>query len=101
MTADICKQLEAGQKGISGVMIESNLKEGKQSSDGGRDSLEYGVSITDGCVSWEVSLVQSVCPIYPVMVTLTCIFFLQKTTLEMLDQLDQATAKRRQVVSSK
>jgi len=39
---DICRQLEAGQKGISGVMIESNLKEGKQNSDKGRENLEYG-----------------------------------------------------------
>lgn len=28
--------------------LESNLKGGKQSSDKGRDALEYGVSITDG-----------------------------------------------------
>lgn len=39
---DICRQLEGGQKGISGVMIESNLREGKQSSDKGRENLEYG-----------------------------------------------------------
>ena len=30
------------------VRFESNLKEGKQSSDKGREHLEYGVSITDG-----------------------------------------------------
>ncbi len=28
--------------------FESNLKGGKQSSDKGRENLEYGVSITDG-----------------------------------------------------
>jgi 3-deoxy-D-arabino-heptulosonate 7-phosphate (DAHP) synthase len=33
--------------GLTG-RIESNLKGGKQSSDLGRDKLEYGVSITDG-----------------------------------------------------
>lgn len=53
--------------------FESNLKGGKQSSDGGRDNLEYGVSITDGetllahsyihadlllaCVDWEMTVV--------------------------------------------
>ena len=30
------------------VRFESNLKGGKQSSDKGRENLEYGVSITDG-----------------------------------------------------
>jgi 3-deoxy-7-phosphoheptulonate synthase len=33
-------------------MIESNINEGNQSI-GPLDSLEYGVSITDGCINWE------------------------------------------------
>ncbi len=37
---------------VSGVMIESNLKEGKQELTVPSE-LEYGVSITDGCVGWE------------------------------------------------
>lgn len=36
--------------------LESNLKGGKQSSDKGRENLEYGVSITDACVDWEMTL---------------------------------------------
>jgi 3-deoxy-7-phosphoheptulonate synthase len=37
--------------GVLTLRIESNLKGGKQSSDKGRENLEYGVSITDG--EWE------------------------------------------------
>lgn len=55
VVTDICKQLEEGEMGITGVMFESNLKAGKQSSDGKTlEQLEYGVSITDACVDWEV-----------------------------------------------
>jgi len=36
---------------IKGVMIESNINEGKQSY--GQQELEYGVSITDSCISIE------------------------------------------------
>ena len=45
----VCKQIENNNKSIKGVMIESNLKEGKQELID-RKSLEYGVSITDGCL---------------------------------------------------
>jgi 3-deoxy-7-phosphoheptulonate synthase len=56
VVTDICQQLEEGEMGITGVMIESHLKAGKQSSDGkAKADLEYGVSITDACVDWEVS----------------------------------------------
>jgi 3-deoxy-7-phosphoheptulonate synthase len=48
---DICNQLINGSRMILGVMIESNLKAGKQSLFA--KSLEYGKSITDACVSWE------------------------------------------------
>jgi len=30
VAADLCKQIEAGQSGIIGLMIESNLVEGRQ-----------------------------------------------------------------------
>ncbi|EDP41453.1 hypothetical protein MGL_4146 [Malassezia globosa CBS 7966] len=55
---DVADQIERGQDAIIGVMIESNIKEGKQSEPkNGRtsDDLEYGVSITDGCVSLETT----------------------------------------------
>ena len=49
---DLCNQISSGSKNIIGVMIESNLIEGNQSSDK-KDKLEYGQSITDGCVGWK------------------------------------------------
>lgn len=45
----VCKQLKDGNESIKGIMIESNLKEGKQELID-RKTLEYGVSITDGCL---------------------------------------------------
>ena len=38
-------------KGIVGVMIESNINSGSQSL-GEPSELEYGVSITDACIGW-------------------------------------------------
>ncbi|MDP6035485.1 MAG: 3-deoxy-7-phosphoheptulonate synthase, partial [Verrucomicrobiota bacterium] len=34
-------------------MIESNLKGGSQTFPAPLENLEYGVSITDGCLDWE------------------------------------------------
>jgi 3-deoxy-7-phosphoheptulonate synthase len=38
-----------------GVMIESNLVEGRQNlpASGSATSLVYGQSVTDACISWE------------------------------------------------
>jgi 3-deoxy-7-phosphoheptulonate synthase len=47
---------QIGQKadcGIKGVMIESNIHSGNQSFPREKEKLEYGVSITDGCIGWE------------------------------------------------
>ncbi|CEP61184.1 3-deoxy-7-phosphoheptulonate synthase ARO3 LALA0_S02e08592g [Lachancea lanzarotensis] len=51
----IYEQLTDGQNAICGVMIESNLVEGRQDvpEEGGRDKLKYGCSITDACIGWE------------------------------------------------
>jgi len=56
--ASVAEQLKAGESAIMGVMIESHINEGKQGEpkDGKIDSLKYGVSITDGCVSWETTV---------------------------------------------
>ena len=43
-------QLEAGQHGISGVMLESFLVPGRQELGG---ELTYGQSVTDACMGWE------------------------------------------------
>lgn len=48
---DIASQIENGEKSICGVMLESNLNEGNQSK-----PEQYGVSITDACVSWDTTI---------------------------------------------
>ncbi|NTV63163.1 MAG: 3-deoxy-7-phosphoheptulonate synthase [Oscillochloris sp.] len=40
---------------IVGVMIESNIHEGKQTLTSNRSALRYGISLTDGCIGWETS----------------------------------------------
>jgi 3-deoxy-7-phosphoheptulonate synthase len=53
----ICEQLVAGQKYITGVMIESHINEGRQNvPPEGPQSLKWGVSITDACVDWETTV---------------------------------------------
>lgn len=52
VTADIARQLAAGENRIIGVMIESNLVAGRQDVVPGQP-LRYGQSITDGCIDWE------------------------------------------------
>jgi len=50
---DIADQMAAGCQEIFGVMIESNLTEGRQDLvEGQADKLKYGVSITDACINW-------------------------------------------------
>ncbi len=52
---DIAVQVASGERRIFGLMIESNLIEGKQSLVPGQP-LTYGQSITDACVSWDVTV---------------------------------------------
>ena len=51
VAADIAEQIADGNRHISGVMIESNLFEGKQAK-----PEAYGVSITDACISWDTTV---------------------------------------------
>jgi 3-deoxy-7-phosphoheptulonate synthase len=44
-----------GNSGIMGLMLESNLFEGRQSCPGDGCALKYGVSITDECISWQTT----------------------------------------------
>ncbi|HUG72407.1 MAG TPA: 3-deoxy-7-phosphoheptulonate synthase, partial [Steroidobacteraceae bacterium] len=55
VVADIAAQVAGGSTRISGVMVESHLKAGRQELVPGRQ-LEYGQSVTDGCVDWETSV---------------------------------------------
>ena len=48
---DVIQQRVAGNDTIVGLMLESNLKAGQQKLGADPDALEYGVSITDGCIS--------------------------------------------------
>jgi 3-deoxy-7-phosphoheptulonate synthase len=49
---NVIDQRLTGNKALVGLMLESNLKEGNQKYGGDRSALEYGVSITDECISW-------------------------------------------------
>ncbi len=49
---DVCQQIEDHGSVIRGVMIESFLQAGKQNMDDIKQ-LEYGKSITDGCIDWD------------------------------------------------
>lgn len=50
---NIVKQIRGGNKSIVGLMIESNLKGGNQDYLNKSNDLEYGVSITDACLSFD------------------------------------------------
>ncbi|EKO3440386.1 3-deoxy-7-phosphoheptulonate synthase [Vibrio fluvialis] len=49
---DVIHQIREGNQSIIGLMIESHLNEGNQSSDLPLDQMAYGVSITDACINW-------------------------------------------------
>jgi len=71
---DICNQLIAGNRNITGVMVESHINSGRQDVPvEGPAHLKHGVSITDACVDWS-------------------------DTVKMLDKLNDAVAQRRTAV---
>ena len=49
---EIAERIAHGERGITGVMMESFLKAGNQKP-APLDQLEYGKSVTDSCVPWE------------------------------------------------
>ncbi|ODV82762.1 hypothetical protein CANARDRAFT_20154 [[Candida] arabinofermentans NRRL YB-2248] len=53
---EVARQVSLGEDKIIGVMIESHINEGKQSIPSDKSELKYGVSVTDGCVSWETTV---------------------------------------------
>lgn len=95
VAATLAEQIEKGESAIMGVMIESNINEGKCLSavsghtepgltvwtgsqkvpKEGKAGLQYGVSITDACIGWQ-------------------------DTESVLELLAQAVKKRREVLSS-
>jgi 3-deoxy-7-phosphoheptulonate synthase len=52
---NIIEQRIGGNEALVGLMLESNLFEGKQKFSKDSSSLAYGVSITDECISWETT----------------------------------------------
>ncbi|WP_288060820.1 3-deoxy-7-phosphoheptulonate synthase, partial [Thiomonas sp.] len=56
VAAEIGAQIAAGSRHILGVMLESHLVEGKQALTADLSALQYGQSITDGCIGWEATV---------------------------------------------
>ncbi len=52
---NVTEQIIDGNKSIVGVMVESHLKGGRQDIPAKPDDLEYGKSVTDGCIDWETT----------------------------------------------
>ncbi len=52
---NVTNQVLEGNKSIVGLMIESHLKPGNQSIPEDLSKLEYGVSVTDGCIGWDTT----------------------------------------------
>lgn len=55
VAVDIATQVGRGNRAIIGLMLESNLVEGRQNVVAGQP-LTYGQSITDACISWDDTL---------------------------------------------
>jgi len=51
VAASIAEQVAAGERGLTGVMLESFLVEGKQEP-GPPAALTYGQSVTDACMDF-------------------------------------------------
>ena len=53
--ADVVNQIRLGNRSLVGVMVESNLVAGKQPIPDDLSQLQYGCSVTDGCVGWDTT----------------------------------------------
>lgn len=52
---NITQQILDGNKSIVGLMVESHLKGGRQDIPQDLSQLEYGKSVTDGCIDWDTT----------------------------------------------
>jgi len=52
---DVVNQVRLGNTSLVGIMVESNLVEGKQTIPQDLSKLIYGCSVTDACVGWETT----------------------------------------------
>jgi 3-deoxy-7-phosphoheptulonate synthase len=50
--ASVVAQRAAGNRALTGAMVESNLEEGNQPLPSNLADLKYGVSVTDACIGW-------------------------------------------------
>ncbi|HBV38524.1 MAG TPA: 3-deoxy-7-phosphoheptulonate synthase, partial [Erwinia sp.] len=48
-------QIRDGNRSVIGLMLESHLHEGSQSSEQPKSAMRYGVSVTDACINWETT----------------------------------------------
>ncbi len=55
IATDVMNQILEGNKSIIGIMLESHLHAGNQSSELPVEQMQYGVSITDACIDWETT----------------------------------------------
>ncbi|WP_241385708.1 3-deoxy-7-phosphoheptulonate synthase [Rhodococcus sp. CH91] len=59
VVTEIAERIEAGEKGIVGLMLESFIEAGRQDLTlGEADKLDYGKSITDACIDWSTTATQ-------------------------------------------
>lgn len=70
---NVTEQILDGNKSIVGLMVESHLKGGRQDIPDNLGDLEYGKSVTDGCIDWDTT---------------------EKTLLEMHDALKDVLPNR-------
>ncbi len=50
---NVANQIIEGNTSIIGLMLESNIHSGNQKIPADLNDLQYGVSVTDGCIDWE------------------------------------------------
>ena len=55
VATNVFNQIIEGNKSIIGIMIESNVKAGNQSSELAIADMEYGVSVTDACIDLDTT----------------------------------------------
>ena len=55
VACDVMNQILEGNQSIIGIMLESHLNEGNQSSSQPLEAMKYGVSITDACINWDTT----------------------------------------------
>lgn len=52
---NVTEQILNGNRSIIGLMVESHLKGGRQDIPANLCDLEYGKSVTDGCIDWDTT----------------------------------------------